>query len=99
MEPAAAAPEMEPAAETPAVMAPTACEPIYDEVRGAEELFNEIMLPQLPEGLEEKVGPLAQDALTRGYNLGFVASATACVLAAVIAAMFLGYRRTEVLDG
>ncbi len=49
--------------------------------------------------ISEKVGPLAQDALTRGYNLGFVASATACVLAAVIAAMFLGYRRTEVLDG
>ena len=58
MEPAAAAPEMESAAEMPAVMAPTACEPVYDEVHGAEETFNEIMLPQLPEGLEEKVGPL-----------------------------------------
>ena len=59
MEPAAAAPEMDAAAETPAVMAPTACEPVYDEVRGAEEMFNEILLPRLPEGMEEKIGPLA----------------------------------------
>ena len=58
MEPAAAAPETESAVETPAVMAPTACEPVYDEVRGAEDAFNEILLPCLPEGLEETVGSL-----------------------------------------
>ena len=55
MEPAAAPPAMD-AVEAPAAMAPTACEPVQEQERG---VVNEIVLPCVPEGLEEKIGPLA----------------------------------------
>jgi MFS family permease len=51
--------------------------------------------------ISQKVGPLAQDALAHGYNTGFMVSAAACVLAAVIAAVFLGdgKQQAEGLNG
>ena len=54
MAPAAQEPAFDAAAETPAAMAPTVCESGPD----GEDVRNEILLPRLPEGLEEKVGSL-----------------------------------------
>ena len=54
----AAEPSFDATAETPAGMTPTICETGPDD-EAAGEAINEILLPRLPEGLEEKVGPLA----------------------------------------
>ena len=62
MEPAAAAPEMDAAVEAPMAMAPTACEPVPEQDSAG---FNEIVLPRLPEGLEEKIGPLMWEERTQ----------------------------------
>ena len=59
MAPTAGEPAFDAVAETPAAMAPTICETGPNGERVGEDAINEILLPRLPEGLEEKVGSLA----------------------------------------
>ncbi|MFF4590945.1 hypothetical protein [Streptomyces sp. NPDC001388] len=44
--------------------------------------------------LSAKLAPLTEHALASGYNNGLILTAAACVTAAVIAAVFVGFRRS-----
>jgi hypothetical protein len=44
--------------------------------------------------LSAKLAPLTEHALASGYNNGLILTAAACVAAAVIAAVFVGFRRS-----
>jgi hypothetical protein len=44
--------------------------------------------------LSAKLAPYTTDALAHGYNNGLILTACACVTAAVIAAVFVGFRRS-----
>lgn len=44
--------------------------------------------------LRAKLAPLTEHALASGYNNGLILTAAACVTAAVIAAVFVGFRRS-----
>ena len=44
--------------------------------------------------LSVKVAPLTEHALANGYNYGLILTAAACMAAAVIAAVFVGFRRS-----